>query len=105
MVSPQIGGDELGSLIDMDHATDRAVSALTRGDIGGAVSYSQTALRRDPKDPYALLIAGLAYQASGKFDLARQYFQVILTNQPVARIALPARWSKLLKPTWIKLIR
>ena len=65
------------------------MSALTRGDISTAQSLAQAALKRDPKDPYALLVAGLAYQTAGRYDLARQYFQVITTTKPVARIAVP----------------
>lgn len=62
-------------------ATDAATAALTRGDFPGAERYAIAALRYNPRDPVALLTAGLAYQGMGQYDLARQYYEVIITNQ------------------------
>lgn len=89
MLSPREGSDDLETAMDSEHTSDRAMSALTKGDVNTAESYAQTALKRDPKDPYALLVAGLAYEASGRYDLARQYFQVIITNRPPVQMAVP----------------
>ena len=75
------------------------MSALTKGDAITAQNYAQAALKRDPKDPFALLVAGLAYEAAGRPDLAREYFQVIITNKPIERMAVPdARGSLQLLP-------
>lgn len=81
--------DEFTSVVDSDHAVDRALSALSKGDYSTAESYALSALRRNPKDPYALLVAGMTYQSTGKYDLARQYYDVILTNKPNAMLAQP----------------
>ena len=89
MLSPREGSDDLATAMDSEQTSDRAMSALTKGDVNTAESYAQTALKRDPKDPYALLVAGLAYEASGRYDLARQYFQVIITNHPPVQMAVP----------------
>ncbi len=89
ILSPRHGSDDIETALDSEHSGDRAMSALTKGDIGTAQTLAQSALKRDPKDPYALLVAGMAYQSAGRYDLARQYYQVILTNRSVARINLP----------------
>jgi tetratricopeptide (TPR) repeat protein len=87
--SPRQGSDDFENALDTEHSSDRAMSALARGDISTAQTLAQAALKRDPKDPYALLVAGQAYQAAGRYDLARQYFQVIVSNKPVARMNVP----------------
>ncbi|MCR6632463.1 MAG: SPOR domain-containing protein [Magnetospirillum sp.] len=70
-------------------ATDAAMAALTRADYAAAERYAITALRYNPKDPTALLAAGLAYQGMGQYDLARQYYEVIVTNQVPGTIMSP----------------
>ncbi|NFV79543.1 SPOR domain-containing protein [Magnetospirillum aberrantis] len=62
-------------------AADASSAALTRGDFPAAERYAIAALRYNPRDPVALLNAGLAYQGMGQYDLARQYYEVIVTNQ------------------------
>jgi hypothetical protein len=70
-------------------AADRAWSALSRGDTSTAESQILDALRQKPQDPYALLIAGMVYQSMGQYGLARQYYQVILTNGLQGMIMMP----------------
>lgn len=70
-------------------ASDRAMSALTRGDYSAAERYALTALRYNPRDPMALLAAGLAYQGLGRYDLARQYYEVIITGNIAGTIMTP----------------
>ncbi|WP_249209291.1 tetratricopeptide repeat protein [Magnetospirillum sulfuroxidans] len=70
-------------------ASDRAMSALTRGDYSTAERYALTALRYNPRDPLALLVAGLAYQGLGRYDLARQYYEVIITTNVPGSIMTP----------------
>ena len=89
LYDPRGSVDEFNAVVDSEHATDRAISALSKADYNTAETYALSALRRDPKDPYALLVAGICYQNSGQYDLARQYYTVILTNKPVALMALP----------------
>lgn len=70
-------------------ATDAASAALTRGDFPAAERYAIAALRHNSKDPVALLTAGLAYQGMGQYDLARQYYEVIITHQVPGSIMAP----------------
>lgn len=70
-------------------ATDASSAALTRGDFPAAERYAIAALRYNPKDPVALMNAGLAYQGMGQYDLARQYYEVIITNQVAGTIMAP----------------
>jgi hypothetical protein len=80
---------DAGGLIKNNSSADRALAALSRGDYANGERYALAAVRADPKDPYALLAAGMVYQATGRYDLARQYYDVILTNQPSGQIMLP----------------
>lgn len=70
-------------------ATDASSAALTRGDFPAAERYAIAALRFNPKDPVALMNAGLAYQGMGQYDLARQYYEVIITNQVAGTVMAP----------------
>lgn len=70
-------------------ATDASSAALTRGDFPAAERYAIAALRYNPRDPVALLNAGIAYQGMGQYDLARQYYEVIITNQVPGTIMAP----------------
>ena len=86
--------DPQGPMNVLDAATtlessDRALAAMTRGDYTSAERLAIQVLRRDPKDPVSLLVAGVSYQAMGRYDLARQYYEVIITNQNQATIMVP----------------
>lgn len=70
-------------------ASDRAMSALTRGDAPGAERLAMTALRYNPRDPIALIVAGMAYQSMGRTDLAEQYYEVIITTNVPGSIMTP----------------
>jgi Short C-terminal domain/SPOR domain len=91
MVSdPKASQREVAALIPSDYTADRAMTALSRGDTGTAETYALGALRRNPKDPYALLVAGLAHQATNRYDQARQYYDVIISNQLPGSVMLPS---------------
>lgn len=77
-----------GTIIN-DSATDRALAALNRGDYPAAERNALLALRYNPKDPLALTAAGLAYQGMGRYDVARQYYEVIITNRIPGSIVTP----------------
>lgn len=70
-------------------AADRAMSALTRGDYPAAERLAMTALRNNPRDAIALIVAGLSYQSMGRNDLAQQYYEVIITNNTPGSIMTP----------------
>lgn len=70
-------------------ASDRAMAALTRGDYAAAERHALTALRYNSRDGLGLLAAGLAYQGLGRHDLARQYYEVIITGNIPGSIMTP----------------
>lgn len=74
-----------------DDSSEKAMAALTRGDYPTAERVAIAALRRNPRDPYALYVAGMVYQATGRYDLARQYYEVILANRPQVMITIPSQ--------------
>lgn len=86
----QRGAIETADGVMNQGGADRAMSALSRGDNAAAERYAITALRTNPKDPVALLAAGMAYQGMGRYDLARQYYEVILTHQTPGSIMAPS---------------
>lgn len=82
------GGILDGALIFGDDNPDKALNLLARADYANAELHAVAALRKNPKDPYALYVAGMVYQATGRYDLARQYFEVILVNRPQVTITV-----------------
>lgn len=79
-VDPSGTMDTLASVVDFGSG-DRAMAALSRGEYSNAERYAMAALTRTPKDPHALLVVGLVHQSTGRFDTARQYYEVIVTNE------------------------
>lgn len=79
-----------GAQVFSDGSSDKAMNLLARGDYPNAERYAVAALRKNPKDPYALYVAGMVYQATGRYDLARQYYEVILANRPQVTITVLA---------------
>jgi hypothetical protein len=69
--------------------TDSALAALAKGDYVGAEAQVSQALRRNPRDPYALLAAGLLYQNTGRPNLARQAYQELQAGRVTAVTTLP----------------
>ena len=82
-------GDTVASIMPSERPADRALSALSRGDTGIAENYALTALRKNPKDPIALVVAGMVYQSTARYDLARQYYDVILSNNITGTLMMP----------------
>ena len=58
--------------------TDNATLALTAGDYENAANYAVSALRDDPSDPYAMMVAGLAFEGLGFPNKSRRYYEDIL---------------------------
>jgi hypothetical protein len=79
-----------GAQVINDGNSEKAMNYLARGDYPNAERYAIAVLRAAPKDPYALYVAGMVYQATGRYDLARQYYEVILANQPQVTITVLA---------------
>ena len=79
-----------GALVFGDSNPDQAMTLLAKGDYPNAERYAIAALRKNPKDPYSLYVAGMVYQATGRYELARQYYEVILANQPQVTLTVLA---------------
>ncbi|MBC7951716.1 MAG: SPOR domain-containing protein [Rhodospirillaceae bacterium] len=88
VLDPQGTQDTLGGYVNQG-ASDRALAALSRGDNAAAERHALTALKYSSKDPVALMVAGLAYQGMARYELARQYYEVIITNQIPGTIMMP----------------
>ena len=73
---------------------EEALSAMVRGDLQQAESLAERSLSRDPTNPYALLVAGVVYQNSGRHQKARMMYEEVLVNSRVAPVAAGA-WSLL----------
>ncbi|RAU21618.1 hypothetical protein CU669_12670 [Paramagnetospirillum kuznetsovii] len=79
-----------GASIFADGYSEKAMNLLARGDYPNAERYALAALRNNPKESYSLYVAGMVYQATGRFDLARQYYEVIVANRPQITITVLA---------------
>ena len=60
--------------------TEEAILNLTLGDFDKAVTYSQTALKDNPNDAYAMMVAGIAYDNLGYPHKSRRYYEDILAS-------------------------
>ncbi|MBN2752462.1 MAG: SPOR domain-containing protein [Rhodospirillaceae bacterium] len=78
--NPQTFLDSLGQ--GADDSADKAFAALARGDFGKAEKAVETALNRDPKNPYALLAGGLLYQNTNRPMRARALYEELLSLRP-----------------------
>ena len=57
---------------------DKGFLAMQAGDLEKAERYYIKALNANPKDPYANLNMGVLYHNTGHFDLAQQYYRVVI---------------------------
>ncbi|HLN23381.1 MAG TPA: SPOR domain-containing protein [Patescibacteria group bacterium] len=65
-------------------SSDAAMAALAKGDLVRAEAEANDAMRRNPKDPYALLALAVVYQNTNRLELARQYYEVLVSMHPQA---------------------
>lgn len=79
-----------GSLLRPAQHADSGLTALAAGDYARAEAQAAEALRARPEDPYALLALAMTYERTGRPELARQYYQVILALDPQASVMLGA---------------
>lgn len=79
-----------GAQVFGDPNSEKAMNLMARGDYPNAERHALDALRRNPKNPYALYVAGMVYQATGRYELARQYYEVILANSPQITVTVLA---------------
>lgn len=78
--NPQTFLDSIGP--DANASADLALAALARGDYAGAERNLDTALKRDPRNPYALLAGGLLYQSTNRPVRARQMYEELIALRP-----------------------
>jgi hypothetical protein len=78
--------DDVRLLVDNGSQTSQALNALTRSEMTEAERHALLALPINPRDPYALYVAGMVYQSTGRFDLARQYYEALIANRPQATL-------------------
>ena len=77
---------------------DRALAAIERGDYSTAKRHADEARQRDPADPYALFASALVYQNIGQPQMAYDYYQSILSIQPIGTIAQGSQGSLTQRP-------
>ena len=63
-------------------SSEGAMAALAKGDFIKAEDLGNDAMRRNPKDPYAILALAVVYENTARPDLARQYLQSLLSMNP-----------------------
>lgn len=63
-------------------ASEGAMAALGRGDFIKAEELGNDGMRRNPKDPYAILALAVVYENTARPALARQYFQSLASMNP-----------------------
>jgi len=83
---PREVADDIRLLVDSGSQTDQALNALTRSEMTEAERHALLALRLNPRDPYALYVAGMVYQSTGRYDLAHQYYEALIANRPQATL-------------------
>jgi hypothetical protein len=66
-------------------SVDAGLGALVRGDFTLAERYFKGALRKDPKNPYALFGMGVIYHTMGETGKAREMYETALAQQPGAQ--------------------
>jgi tetratricopeptide (TPR) repeat protein len=70
--------------------SDDALAALSKGDFAKAEALAGDAIRQNPQDPYAILALAVVYQNTGRQELARQYYEALVSSraQAVAMVGL-----------------
>ena len=58
------------------------LAELAKGNHVAADNYFQKALKLNPKDPHALLGAGMLYQQTGQTTKAREMYETVLALRP-----------------------
>lgn len=86
LTQPHEFADDVRLFVDNGSQTSQALNALTRSEMTEAERHALLALRINPRDPYALYVAGMVYQSTGRFDLAHQYYEALIANQPQATL-------------------
>jgi Flp pilus assembly protein TadD len=81
----KLSPDYLGARVSLSHVLRML------GDLRGAITEAEEALRRSPTDGDALHAAGLAHAARGDNDAARRYLTAFLASSPEFEAATEVR--------------
>lgn len=65
-------------------ATEQALIFWSTGNFERAVNYAQKALKDNPQDVYALMVAGMSYDSLGYPNQSRRYYEDILMSDTTA---------------------
>jgi len=90
--NPQTFLDSLGP--NPEVLADQALAALARGDFGKAEQDVEAALKRDPRNPYALLAGGILYQNTNRPVRARAMYEELLSLRP-NKMAAVGGWDRM----------
>ena len=63
---------------DAKELTDKAIVSLGEGNVEQAILQAEEALRKVPKYPYALMVAGVGYDVMGIPAKARRYYEDLI---------------------------
>lgn len=64
--------------------SEAALAAVARGDFVRAEAMGNEAMRRNPRDPFAILSLAEVYENTGRGELAREYYQSLVRLNPPA---------------------
>ncbi|MCF8500333.1 MAG: SPOR domain-containing protein [Rhodospirillum sp.] len=79
---------DIRSTVGEDSQADLALASLAKGDYGPAEVHIQRALSLNPRDPYALLAAGILYQNTNREVMAARIYQEIMALRPEEQAAI-----------------
>lgn len=74
--------------------TEEAILSLSLGDFDKAVNYSNEALKVDPNDAYALMVAGIAYDNLGYPNRSRRYYEDVMALPAGSQAAMFGQFKK-----------
>lgn len=74
--------------------TEEAILSLSLGDFDKAVNYSNEALKVDPNDAYALMVAGIAYDNLGYPNRSRRYYEDVMALPAGNQAAMFGQFKK-----------
>ncbi|MCP4394148.1 MAG: tetratricopeptide repeat protein [Alphaproteobacteria bacterium] len=67
---------------DAERFSNKAIAAMTDGDLNAAEAYADEALAFDPNYTKALLVSALIYEKTGRIDLARARYKKLIALHP-----------------------
>lgn len=75
-------------------ATEEAILSLSYGDFDKAAAYSDKALKDDPNDAYALMVAGIAYDNLGYPNRSRRYYEDVVALSDASQTGMFGQFKK-----------